>query len=170
MIDIFSSSNMNHSFIGINDLPDEIILMIWNKLNNIDVLYSFVGVNQRLNKLVRDPIYTRSIQLIKANKYCSLPDSTIDRYCLDILPEIHQYIECLILEPSSIERILLSSDYPRLYKLTFTKIHEDFVLRHFTGNIFFPSFYIIRMKNSGYSRFFSFFQKLTSRYCNKNSV
>ncbi|CAF3233891.1 unnamed protein product [Rotaria sp. Silwood2] len=123
---------MSHSFISINDLPDEIILMIWNKLNNIDVLYSFVGVNQRLNRLVRDPIYTRSIQLTKTNKYCSLPDSIIDRYCLDILPEIQQYIECLILEPSSMERILLSSDYPRLHKLTFTKIHEDFVLRHFT--------------------------------------
>lgn len=145
---IFSSSNKNHSFININDLPDEIILIIWNKLDNIDVLYSFVGVNQRLNRLVRDPIYTRSIQLAKTNKYCVLPDSMIDRYCLDILPGIHQYIECLILEPSSMEHILLSSDYPHLHKLTFTKINKDFVLRHFTGSIYlFSSFYIIQIKN-----------------------
>jgi hypothetical protein len=140
---------MNHSPISINDLPDEIILMIWNKLNNIDVLYSFVGVNQRLDNLVRDPIYTRSIQLTETitNKYCSLSDSIIDQYYLNILPEIHQHIECFTLEPSSMERILISNSYPRLHKLTFTKITEDFVVRHFTGNI---SFDILPMKTSMY--------------------
>jgi hypothetical protein len=141
---------MNNPSISINDLPDEIILMIWNKLNNIDVLYSFVGVNQRLDKLVRDPIYTRSIQLTETttNKYCSLPDSIIDRYYVNILPEIHHYIECLTLESSSMERILISNDYPRLHKLIFTKISEDFVVRHFTGNISFDTF---QMKTSMYS-------------------
>ncbi|CAF0916405.1 unnamed protein product [Adineta steineri] len=118
------------------DLPDEMIIKIWNNLNNIDVLYSFVGVNKRFDKLVRALVYTRSIQLAekdsKTNKYCPLPDLIIDRYCLDILPQIHQYIECLILEPFSIERILLSTMYPRLHKLIFTKINTDFVLHHFT--------------------------------------
>ncbi|CAF0828140.1 unnamed protein product [Adineta steineri] len=119
------------------DLPDEMIIKIWNNLNNIDVLYSFVGVNKRFDKLVRDLVYTRSIQLAekdsKTNKYCPLPDLIIDRYCLNILPQIHQYIECLILEPISTERILLSTMYPRLHKLIFTKINTDFVLHHFTG-------------------------------------
>ena len=146
---------MNHSTISINDLPDEIILMIWNKLNNLDILYSFVGVNQRLDRLVQDPLYTRSIQLAETimNEYCSLPDSIIDRYCLNILPKIHQHIECLCLEPSSMERILVSNDYPRLHKITFTKISEDFVLRHFTGNISFSSFNTFQMKSSMYLLF-----------------
>jgi hypothetical protein len=140
----------NHSVIGIMDLPDEMIIKIWNNLSNIDVLYSFVGVNKRFNKLVRDLVYTRSIQLTekksKTNKYCSLPDSTIDRYCLDILPQIHQCIECLVLEPFSMERILLASDYPRLRKLIFTKIGGHFVFRHFTGTISAFSLYCLNEK------------------------
>jgi hypothetical protein len=51
---------MNHSVIGIIDLPDEMIMTIWNKLDNIDVLYLFVGVNKRFDKLVRDRIYVEA--------------------------------------------------------------------------------------------------------------
>lgn len=131
---------MNYSVVSIMNLPDEMIIKIWNNLNNVDILYSFVGVNKRFDKLVRDRVYTRSIQLteknLETNKYCPLPDSIIDRYCFNILPEIHQYIECLILEPLSMKRILLSTDYPCLRKLTFTKIGEDFVFRYFTSKIY----------------------------------
>ncbi|CAM4844723.1 unnamed protein product [Rotaria magnacalcarata] len=122
--------------VGIMDLPNEMIIKIWNNLNNIDVLYSFLGVNKRFDKLARSPVYIRSIQLTeknsKTNRFYPLPDSIIDRYCSDILPQIHQCIECLILEPFSMERILLLCVYPRLRKLNFTKIGEDFVFRHFT--------------------------------------
>lgn len=137
---------MNHSAVGIEDLPDEMIINIWNNLNNIDVIYSFFGVSTRFDKLVRDPVYIRSIQLVeknsKTNKYCSLPDSIIDRFCLDILPQIHHCIECLILEPLSMERILLLCAYPRLRKLIFTKIGGDFVFRHFNGTICLLSFFL----------------------------
>jgi hypothetical protein len=133
------------------DLPDEMIIKIWNNLNNIDVLFSFIGVNKRFDKLVRDPLYTRSIQLTeknsKTNKYYSLPDSTINRYCLDILPQIHQYIECLILEPFWMERILLSCHYSRLRKLILTKIDRDFVFRHFNGKTGMCSLFIFQMKS-----------------------
>ncbi|CAF2118214.1 unnamed protein product [Rotaria magnacalcarata] len=120
---------MTHSMIAIMDCPDEMILAIWNKLDNIEVLYLFVGVNKRFGKLVRDSTYTCSIQLAttnsKTNKYCSLPDSILDRYCSDILPRLNHHIECLILESISMESILLSGDYSCLQKLTFTKISED---------------------------------------------
>ena len=133
------------------DLPRELIMKIWNNLNNIDVLYSFVGVNQSFNRLIRDQTYTRSLQLteksVQTNRYSSLPDSIIDRFCLFILPEINQHIECLILEPFSMERILLSCTYPRLYKIIFTQIGEDFIINHFTGEIS-PFFFIISNKKS----------------------
>jgi hypothetical protein len=138
---IISSLIMDHSIVSIMDLSDEMIIKIWNNLNKIDVIYSFVGVNKRFNKLVRDPIYTRSIQLIKVNSTtnysCALSDRIIDRYCSDILPEIHHLIECLTMESRSIERILLSGDYPHLYKLTLVKIRQDFALHYFTGKICF---------------------------------
>jgi len=130
---------MNYSVISIMDLPDEMIIKIWNNLNNIDVLYSFVGVNKRFDTLVRDQLYTRSIQLAektsKTNKYYPLSDSIIDRYCLYILPQIHHCIECLILEPFSMERILLSCHFSRLRKLIFIKINGDFIFRHFNSKI-----------------------------------
>ena len=107
-----SNSNMSGSVIGILDLPNEIICTIWDKLNQIDILYSMVGVNKRFDRIVRDPIYTRSIQLAETNVCSPLPDSVLNRYCLDVLPRIAQCIECLTLEPSSMERILLSGDYP----------------------------------------------------------
>ncbi len=146
----FEKSGMNYSVISIMDLSDEMIIKIWNNLNNIDVLFSFIGVNKRFDKLVRDPLYTRSIQLTeknsKTNKYYSLSDSIIDRYCLDILPQIHQYIECLILEPFSMERILLSCHYSRLRKLILTKIDRDFVFRHFNGKTGMRSLYFSNEK------------------------
>ncbi|CAM4809784.1 unnamed protein product [Rotaria magnacalcarata] len=43
---------MNRSTVSLMDLPDEILFTIWNKLNKLDVLYSFVDVNRRFNKLI----------------------------------------------------------------------------------------------------------------------
>ncbi|CAF4381930.1 unnamed protein product, partial [Rotaria sp. Silwood2] len=39
----------------------------------------------------------------------------LDRFCLQILPEIHYKIKWLDLESSSMERILLATNYPNLY-------------------------------------------------------
>jgi len=38
-------SNMNYSTVDLLDLSDEILLIILNKLNYIDVLYSLIGVD-----------------------------------------------------------------------------------------------------------------------------
>ncbi|CAF4574058.1 unnamed protein product [Rotaria sp. Silwood2] len=46
----------------------------------------------------------------------SHPDPILDRFCLQILPEIHHKIKWLNLESSSIERILVTN-YPNLYGL-----------------------------------------------------
>ncbi|CAF3286006.1 unnamed protein product, partial [Rotaria sp. Silwood2] len=50
---------MEHLLVELNDLPDEILLMILKKLNSISLLYSLIGVNKRLDTIVRDPIFTR---------------------------------------------------------------------------------------------------------------
>jgi hypothetical protein len=74
---------------SIEDLPDELLIMIWNKLNNLDVFYSFMGVNKRFDKLVRDVSYTRSIQLVDKDSnhnYCSLSDTLLDRLCFYLFP------------------------------------------------------------------------------------
>lgn len=133
---LYLQSTMNRSTVNLMDLPDEVLLTIWNKLNKLDVLYSFVGVNKRFHRLVCDVIYTRSVELIsndQNNDNCSLPAPMLERFCSRILPEIQQNIECLTLEPLSMECILHAGDYPRLWKLTLIKFDQKSSMHYFTS-------------------------------------
>ncbi len=42
---------MEDSCIQLEDLPDEILLIIFKNLDNCHVLYSFMGLNQRLDRI-----------------------------------------------------------------------------------------------------------------------
>ncbi|CAF3830124.1 unnamed protein product [Rotaria sp. Silwood1] len=42
---------MEHSIVQLMDLPDELIMIILNKLDNSEVLYSIMDVNTRLNQI-----------------------------------------------------------------------------------------------------------------------
>ncbi len=48
-----SDDKHGYSLIQLNDLPDEILLIIFKKLNNIELLYSLINVNKRVKKIVR---------------------------------------------------------------------------------------------------------------------
>jgi hypothetical protein len=111
---------MEHLLVELNDLPDEILMIILKKLKNLALLYSLIGVNKRLNTIVRDPIVTSHLTLMSRSSNDSiypLPELKLDRFCLQILPEIRYQIKRLDLESSSIERILLATNYPNLYEL-----------------------------------------------------
>jgi hypothetical protein len=56
---------MEFSFVQLMDLPDEILLIILKKLDNVDVLYSFIDVNTLLSEIVQDPIFNTKITLIQ---------------------------------------------------------------------------------------------------------
>ncbi len=56
---------MECACIHLNDLPDEIILIIFKKLTSAEVLYALTGVNKRCNKIVYDPIFTSSGTLLR---------------------------------------------------------------------------------------------------------
>ena len=45
----------------LTDLPDEIIMFILNKLDNVDVLYSLMDVNSRLDRILHDAMFTKKI-------------------------------------------------------------------------------------------------------------
>ncbi len=47
-------SSMAHSTVSLLDLPDEMLLVIFKKLNSVEILHSLVGVNQRLDQLIKD--------------------------------------------------------------------------------------------------------------------
>ncbi|CAF1236180.1 unnamed protein product [Rotaria sordida] len=110
---------MEYSSIQLNDLPDEIIFIILKKLNKLDVLYSLMDVNKRLNYIVHDPTFTNGLTLfnnLSCDCICPLPDLMLDRFCSQILPKIGHKIKWLDLEPFSMERIL-STNYPNLFGL-----------------------------------------------------
>jgi len=136
---------MEYSCIGLNDLSDEILMIIFKKLNNLDVLYSLQDVNQRLNKIIQDPIFTSRLTFIKrlSNKFIDLfcCRMIVDRFCLQILPKIHNKIQWLDLESSSMKHVLHAANYPNLNSLSLYNIHEESARSLFTGKIFLFNYY-----------------------------
>jgi len=129
---------MVNSCLQLNDLSDEILLIIFKKLNNVALLYSLFDVNKRLNEILHDRFFTSHLNLLK---FCStdsnyrLPEPILDRFCLEILPKIHRKIGWLNLESSSMERILLSTNYPLLYRLGLYNLEIEKAKQLFTGKI-----------------------------------
>jgi hypothetical protein len=127
---------MNYSIVQLNDLPDEILMIILKKLCNIEVLYSLKGVNKRLNRILRDPIFTRRLSLMRCFSNDSinpLSDAMLNRFCSQILPEIHHQIQRLVLESSSMGRILSATNYPNLRELGLYKLQEKTAMSLFTS-------------------------------------
>ncbi|CAF1310380.1 unnamed protein product [Rotaria sordida] len=127
---------MKYSFIELNDLPNEILMIILKKLHNVEILYSLIDVNKRLNTIVHDPIFTSYLALMTSSSNClfdRLTDTILDRFCLQILPKIHHKIEFFNLESSSMERILLLTNYPNLYGLGLYNLASETARDLFTG-------------------------------------
>lgn len=109
------------SNITLFDLPTEILLIIFKKLNNIDVLYSLFNIDpHRLDPILRDQTFTRNLKFVSTtitDDVSLIADPILNRYCIDILCQIDENITCLILESKTMERILLAAEYPRLSEL-----------------------------------------------------
>ncbi|CAF1120823.1 unnamed protein product [Rotaria sp. Silwood1] len=101
----------------LNDLIDEILLLIFEKLDNLDILYSLHGVNKRLNNIIRDPLFTNSLNFVKWSSKKFSSNVIFNRYCLQILPDISMKIKWFYIESSSAKHILRAADYPNLYEL-----------------------------------------------------
>jgi hypothetical protein len=121
--------NMAYACVRFTDLPDEILMIIYQKLNNFDVLYSLKSINQRIDRIVHDSIFTSRLSFVKWSK-CNFIDllhcdTILNRYCLQILPDIHDKIKWLDLEASSMKHILGATDYPNLNSLGLYNIDEE---------------------------------------------
>ncbi|CAF1468314.1 unnamed protein product [Adineta steineri] len=125
---------MTDLLIQLDDLPDEILTYIFKKLYNYEVLYSLMGVNQRINRITHDRIFTRHLRLLE---YCRIDDSSfplsdpiLDRFCSTILPTIGHQIETVCLEGTSMERVLHATNYLNLHNLGLCDI-DDKLTRSF---------------------------------------
>ncbi|CAF4223013.1 unnamed protein product, partial [Rotaria sordida] len=61
-------------------------------------------------------------------------DSMLGRFCNYILPRIHYNVKRLIVEPASMERILLATSYPNLTELKIFNFQRDSSLHYFTDD------------------------------------
>jgi len=86
---------MSRSNIHLLDLPNEVLFIILRKLNNIDVLYSLLDINNgRLDIVAQDKIFTNILNFVDIDNI-----SLIDRFCIYILPRIRHNLKYFILEP-----------------------------------------------------------------------
>ncbi|CAF1141202.1 unnamed protein product [Rotaria sordida] len=112
---------MNQCNINLLDLPTEILLTIFKKLDNMDVLYSLFDINnQRLDNIIQENTFTNTLNFVLTtltNDFLSISDPILDRFCTNILPKIHYNVKSLILNSLSMERILLVADYSNLCEI-----------------------------------------------------
>jgi len=133
--------NMNifkRNDINIFDLPDEILRIIFNKLNTISIFYSLVGVNKRFDRLALDSFYIHHLDfVIKRSdvQNSSADDQSLDQICSKILPRINEKVTKLTVDPFSIKRILGAVHYPQLHSLSLLNYQPDIFLRHLTRMI-----------------------------------
>ena len=123
------------------DLPNEILFLIFKKLDNIDVLYSLLDINnQRLDILAQQQIFSTILNFVSTSEtnddICSIPNSMLDRFCVSILPRIHENVKSLTVEPISMEDVLRAGDYPNLTELKLVNVNKEVLSRHFISKIF----------------------------------
>ncbi|CAF4214909.1 unnamed protein product, partial [Rotaria sordida] len=125
---------MSRSNVNLLDLPDEILLVILKKLNNIDVLYSFIDINnEHLNSLAYEKIFSDTLNFVSIDNVSAIDQEKLDRFCKDILPKIHENVKCFILQPISMECILHAADYRNLTELKLFNFTQEVVLNYFTN-------------------------------------
>ncbi|CAF3627527.1 unnamed protein product [Adineta steineri] len=107
------------------DLSDEILLIILKKLESVDVLYSLLNVNNRLDQMARSINNTKFLNF-------SMNNVQLNRFCCEILPQIHHNIVSLTLDIFSMERILLACEYPNLTVIVLTNFLPDILLQYLT--------------------------------------
>ena len=80
---------MNQSEIQLLDLPNEILLIILKKLDNIDALYSLFGINnERLDILLEDDVFTNTLNFVS-----TVDHLVLDRFCISRLPRIFHNVK-----------------------------------------------------------------------------
>jgi hypothetical protein len=133
-MDTSSKNNVN-----IVDLPDEILLVIFNKLNGIDALYSLVDVNERFDRLVLNSLGIRTLDMTKTviksyyDRTFSLDNNFLEKICKQMLPQIRHQLNELIVEQNSMKHIFLTDTYPQLDSLSFINFEKEILFQYLTG-------------------------------------
>jgi hypothetical protein len=146
-MDISNNNNLN-----ILDLPDEILLIIFNKLNSIDALYSLVDVNERFDRLVLNSLHIHNLDttnmVIKSyyDRTFSIENNVLSRICEKILPRINHQLNALTTEQNSVKH-MLTVNYPQLNSLSLVNFQKEILFQYLTGALFIVCFVNINYQN-----------------------
>jgi hypothetical protein len=132
---------MNQHNVHFLDLPNETLFLILKQLDNVDVLYSLLGIkNQRLDIIAQEQIFSNTLNLVpiseSTDEISSFSGPILHRFCNDILPRIHMNVKSLILDTGSMECIVGAGNYPSLTELKLYNFNEAIVSHYFTGMLF----------------------------------
>lgn len=128
----YMQEKMSRPNVTLLDLPNEVLLIILSKLSSIDVLYSFMNINnRRLATLVRQKTFSNTLDFS-----CVDDNSLLHLFANDILPEICHNVDCFILEPIFMERFLLAAVYPNLTELKLFNFKQQVAYKYFTSILF----------------------------------
>ncbi|CAM2728968.1 unnamed protein product [Rotaria socialis] len=120
---------MNRSCVQLRDLPGKLLIFIFKQINNVEVLYSLFGVNERFDSILQDSICTNHFNFLKCSlrKFLSIfsPDIIFHRFCVEILPAIREKIQWHDFDSSSMKQILCAADYPNSLGLGLFNIEEE---------------------------------------------
>jgi hypothetical protein len=122
---------MNPPDIHLLDLPVELLLKILKRLNNMDVLYSLIGV-EGLGLLAQDKIFTHTLNFVFTDND-SINEAMLNRFCNSILPQIQSNVKCLVLETTTMDHILRAGVYPNLTQLKIFKFDANIFSHCCTG-------------------------------------
>ena len=116
------------------DLPNEILLIIIEYISVIDVLYSLVGITERLDQLVLDPISVRTLKLtclrleLLPERIYALDERAFATLCRTVLPRIRHPINQLIVDQFAIDDVFRAREYPQLHSLSLLDLDESYAL------------------------------------------
>ncbi|CAF3278546.1 unnamed protein product [Rotaria sp. Silwood2] len=130
-------NTLNNKNINILDLPDEILLIIFNKLHMIEMFYSLVNVNQRFNRLVLDPFFIHHLKLTIEpflNDNSSVNNEIFDPIRTKILPRIDDKVTKRTIESLSMSCIFDTIDFTALTSLRLVNFQSEILLQHLTGD------------------------------------
>ncbi|CAF1087004.1 unnamed protein product [Rotaria sordida] len=135
-------NNLNNDNLNILDLPDEILFIIFKKLNTIDVFHSLVGVNQQFDRLALDPLNVYDLDMTDImtinslyDKIPSIDTETLSKICSKILPRIHRQVHKLTVEQYSMKDILRAANYSELYSLSLINFQAKILYQYLKGDL-----------------------------------
>ncbi|CAF1391886.1 unnamed protein product [Adineta ricciae] len=122
------------------DLPDEVLLIIMKRLSMVNVLYSLVGVCKRLDQLVFDTNCTHHLDMTSMtmrsfyDRTYSIEDRILSRNFQKIVPRICHQVNKLTIEPNTVQRVLQTASYLKLYSISFMNFPQEEFVDHLRNN------------------------------------